>query len=56
MNELTEQEIRKQLLNVQLEKEKNLIKAQEIVVNHLEEKIIIGESATVAAMADILKS
>lgn len=53
--QISEQEIRKCLLDLQLEREQNVVKAQAIVLKHLEKDIETGESATVAAMAEILK-
>lgn len=55
MTQSQEQEIRKEMLKLQLEKLQKIVKAQEIVVSHLDEKIAERDSATVAAMAEILK-
>lgn len=46
---------RLELMELQTKKERNLVKAQEIVLKQLEEAIKGGDSATVAAMAEILK-
>lgn len=51
---MAEKDIRKEMQNAQSEKLKNVAKAQEIVLNHLENAIQQGDSATVAAMAEIL--
>lgn len=47
---------RKQLIELELKKERNLVLAQEIVLKHLEFAIEFRDSATVAAMAEILKA
>lgn len=46
---------REELLKTQVEKEKYVAQAQEIVLQHLEETIQRGDTAMVAAMAEILK-
>lgn len=52
---MSEQERRKELLKLQSESLQNLVKAQDVVLKHLEKAIENGDSATVAAMAEILK-
>ena len=55
MSQSTEQEIRLELLKLQAKNLRHVVKAQEIVLAHLEDSITKGDSATVAAMAEILK-
>lgn len=55
MIQTSDQEKRKELLELQINKEQNVIKAQEIVLKHLDDAIQSGNPATVAAMAEILK-
>jgi len=46
---------RAELLKAQAEKEKNVVQSQEFVLPYLEQAIQNGDSAMVAAMAEILK-
>lgn len=55
MKESIEQSVREELLNLQLKKEQNVEAAQKIVLQYLEDLIAERDSATVAAMAEILK-
>lgn len=56
MKNVPERDQRSELLELQLKKEKNLVKAQEIILKHIESAIEEGSPATVAAMAEILKA
>lgn len=55
MENLNAYEVDKKLLELRLEKIVNISKAQNIVLKHLEKEIEKGHSATVVAMAEILK-
>jgi hypothetical protein len=56
MNRLQKNDAREQLLELQIEKEKNLVKAQELVLKNLDLAIKEWNPATVASMAEILKA
>lgn len=56
MENFNEQENRKELLILQNESYENKVKAQNIVLKHLDDAIENGDSATVVAMAEILKN
>ncbi|MEX3715418.1 hypothetical protein ABFV99_23890 [Cytobacillus horneckiae] len=47
--------VREKLIILEKVRVENVMKAQEIVLMHLEKAIKQGDSATVAAMAEILK-
>lgn len=53
---MTEQEIRNAMMKLQHESLENLVKAQEVALKNLENAIEQGDSATVAAMAEILRT
>lgn len=55
MKGFNEQDNRKELLILQKKSYENKVEAQNIVLKHLEKAIEIGDSATVAAMAEILR-
>ncbi|WP_156324070.1 hypothetical protein [Bacillus sp. JCM 19034] len=55
MTQSREQDSRKEILSLQKEQQENIVKAQKIVLQHLEQTIEERDSATVAAMAEILK-